>query len=211
MGERVLIVEDEAKLAGLLRDYLVQDGFEASVLHRGDEVEPWVSTHDVDLVLLDLMLPGKNGLEVCKALRASSGVADHHGHRPRRGDRPAAGPRAGRRRLHLQALQPPRGRRAREGGPAPGEARRAPRGGRCEARRGGVSRDDRRQGPQPHGGGVPAVQGAGRSPGPDLYPRAAHGRDVPRPAGRRRPDRRQPHQEDPPEDSTSTARSCRSK
>jgi len=75
MGERVLIVEDEAKLAGLLRDYLVQDGFEASVLHRGDEVEPWVSTHDVDLVLLDLMLPGKNGLEVCKALRASSGVA----------------------------------------------------------------------------------------------------------------------------------------
>ena len=75
MGERVLIVEDEAKLAGLLRDYLAQDGFEASVLHRGDEVEPWVSAHDVDLVLLDLMLPGKNGLEVCKALRASSGVA----------------------------------------------------------------------------------------------------------------------------------------
>ena len=75
MGERVLIVEDEAKLAGLLRDYLAQDGFEVSVLHRGDEVEPWVSTHDVDLVLLDLMLPGKTGLEVCKALRASSGVA----------------------------------------------------------------------------------------------------------------------------------------
>jgi two-component system response regulator BaeR len=75
MGERVLIVEDEAKLAALLREYLAQDGFEASVLHRGDEVEPWVSTHDVDLVLLDLMLPGKNGLEVCKALRASSGVA----------------------------------------------------------------------------------------------------------------------------------------
>src|SRR6185369_3502708 len=75
MGERVLIVEDEAKLAALLRDYLAQDGFEASVLHRGDEVESWVSTHDVDLVLLDLMLPGKNGLDVCKALRASSGVA----------------------------------------------------------------------------------------------------------------------------------------
>jgi two-component system response regulator BaeR len=75
VADRVLIVEDEVKLAGLLRDYLAQDGFEASVLHRGDEVEPWVSTHDVDLVLLDLMLPGKNGLEVCKALRASSGVA----------------------------------------------------------------------------------------------------------------------------------------
>jgi two-component system response regulator BaeR len=75
MGERVLIVEDEAKLAGLLRDYLAQDGFEVSVLHRGDEVEPWVGTHEVDLVLLDLMLPGKSGLEVCKGLRAASDVA----------------------------------------------------------------------------------------------------------------------------------------
>ena len=70
MAERILIVEDEEKLARLLRDYLVQEGFEVSVLHRGDEVEPWVREHPVDLVLLDLMLPGKSGLEVCKALRA---------------------------------------------------------------------------------------------------------------------------------------------
>ena len=75
MTDRILIVEDEAKLAGLLRDYLAQEGFEVTVLHRGDEVEPWVGTHDVDLVLLDLMLPGKNGLEVCKALRATTEVA----------------------------------------------------------------------------------------------------------------------------------------
>ena len=68
----VLLVEDEVKLAGLLRDYLIQDGFEVSVLHRGDQVESWVSTHEVDLVLLDLMLPGKSGLEVAKALRATS-------------------------------------------------------------------------------------------------------------------------------------------
>jgi two-component system response regulator BaeR len=73
--DHVLIVEDEAKLAGLLRDYLVQEGFEVTVLHRGDEVEPWVCGHDVDLVLLDLMLPGKSGLEVCKAVRASTDVA----------------------------------------------------------------------------------------------------------------------------------------
>jgi len=73
--DRVLIVEDEAKLAGLLRDYLAQDGFDVSVLHRGDEVEPWVRAHEVDLVLLDLMLPGKNGLEVCKELRAATDVA----------------------------------------------------------------------------------------------------------------------------------------
>jgi two-component system response regulator BaeR len=70
MAERILIVEDEEKLARLLRDYLVQEGFEVSVLHRGDEVEPWMQEHPVDLVLLDLMLPGKSGLDVCKALRA---------------------------------------------------------------------------------------------------------------------------------------------
>jgi two-component system response regulator BaeR len=72
VAEKILIVEDEVKLAELLRDYLAQDGFEVNMLHRGDQVESWVSTHEVDLILLDLMLPGKNGLEVCKALRAAS-------------------------------------------------------------------------------------------------------------------------------------------
>ena len=75
MSERILVVEDEPKLAQLLRDYLVQEGFEVSVLHRGDEVEPWVRAHPVDLVLLDLMLPDKSGLDVCKALRASAEVS----------------------------------------------------------------------------------------------------------------------------------------
>ena len=71
MADRVLVVEDEEKLAGLMRDYLAQEGYEVSVLHRGDQVEEWVRAHGADLILLDLMLPGKNGLDVCKALRAS--------------------------------------------------------------------------------------------------------------------------------------------
>ena len=71
MADRILIVEDEAKLAALMRDYLAQEGFEVSVLHRGDEVEDWMRTHPVDLLLLDLMLPGKNGLDITKSLRAS--------------------------------------------------------------------------------------------------------------------------------------------
>jgi len=74
MAERVLIVEDEEKLAGLLHDYLVKEGYDVSVLHRGDEVEGWMHQHGADVVLLDLMLPGKNGLEVCKALRAYTDV-----------------------------------------------------------------------------------------------------------------------------------------
>jgi len=75
VADRILIVEDEAKLAALLRDYLAQEGFEVTVLHRGDEVAPWVRGHEADLVLLDLMLPGKGGLEVCKELRATRDVA----------------------------------------------------------------------------------------------------------------------------------------
>jgi two-component system response regulator BaeR len=75
MAERVLVVEDEPKLAELLRDYLVREGYEAAVLDRGDAVEPWVRANAVDLVLLDLMLPGKSGLDVCKALRTFSDAA----------------------------------------------------------------------------------------------------------------------------------------
>ena len=72
MAERILIVEDEQKLARLLGDYLAQEGFEVSLLHRGDEVEGWMRANRSDLVLLDLMLPGKSGLEVCKSIRAAS-------------------------------------------------------------------------------------------------------------------------------------------
>ena len=75
MAERVLIVEDERKLAELLRDYLAQDGYETALLDRGDAVEPWVREHGADLVLLDLMLPGKSGLDVCRELRASTDAA----------------------------------------------------------------------------------------------------------------------------------------
>ena len=75
MPDRILVVEDEEKLAGLLRDYLAQEGFEVAMLHRGDQVEDWVRANGTDLVLLDLMLPGKSGLEVCKSLRASTDVS----------------------------------------------------------------------------------------------------------------------------------------
>ncbi len=72
MAERILIVEDESKIAGVLLDYLAQSGYETHHLTRGDEVEDWLAGHPADLVLLDLMLPGKSGLDVCKALRAGT-------------------------------------------------------------------------------------------------------------------------------------------
>jgi two-component system response regulator BaeR len=71
----ILIVEDEDKIADVLRDYLRQHGYATERLARGDEVAEWVRTHPVDLVLLDVMLPGKTGLEVCRELRGFSDAA----------------------------------------------------------------------------------------------------------------------------------------
>ena len=75
MAERILIVEDEPKIAELLRDYLLQDGYDVIRPGCGDTVEAWVRDHCADLVLLDLMLPGKNGLDVCKGLRTFSNAS----------------------------------------------------------------------------------------------------------------------------------------
>jgi two-component system, OmpR family, response regulator BaeR len=71
---RILIVEDEPKLAALEADYLKAAGFETHCLADGREVVPWVRTQAPDLVLLDLMLPGRDGLDVCRELRTFSDV-----------------------------------------------------------------------------------------------------------------------------------------
>ncbi|MEL7535918.1 MAG: response regulator [Pseudomonadota bacterium] len=70
----VLIVEDEPKIADLLVDYLRQSNYATHWIADGLGVEPWVSEHDPDLILLDLMLPGKDGLTLCQALRTKSNV-----------------------------------------------------------------------------------------------------------------------------------------
>jgi two-component system, OmpR family, response regulator BaeR len=72
---RILIVEDEDKIADVLRDYLRAHGYATHRLARGDEVEAWVRSNPVDLVLLDVMLPGRTGLEICRNLRTYSDAA----------------------------------------------------------------------------------------------------------------------------------------
>jgi len=74
MSGKLLIVEDEKKLAELLSDYLRQAGFEPFCLADGTEVVPWVREQLPDLILLDLMLPGRDGMEVCKEIRTFSSV-----------------------------------------------------------------------------------------------------------------------------------------
>lgn len=72
--ERILIVEDEPKIADLLQKYLQNANFQTDWLANGTEVSMWVKAHSPALILLDVMLPGKDGLSVCKDIRQFSGV-----------------------------------------------------------------------------------------------------------------------------------------
>ena len=75
MSEKtVLIVEDEEKIATLLRDYLQQSGFAAHCIARGDEVVDWIRERSPDFVLLDIMLPGRDGMSICRDVRSFSSV-----------------------------------------------------------------------------------------------------------------------------------------
>ena len=70
----ILIVEDEQKLAELVRDYLAQSSFDTAVLNNGNDVVPYVRENKPDLVILDLMLPGRDGIEICKEIRTFSNL-----------------------------------------------------------------------------------------------------------------------------------------
>jgi two-component system alkaline phosphatase synthesis response regulator PhoP len=72
---RILVVEDDADIAALLRLYLEKAAFAVDVVGSGRDVLPQARRTPPDVVLLDLMLPGQNGLEVCRALRADVALA----------------------------------------------------------------------------------------------------------------------------------------
>ena len=69
-GAKVLVVEDEEPLALLLRYNLEAEGYAVDVVSRGDEAEMAIAESSPDLILLDWMLPGISGLELCRRLRA---------------------------------------------------------------------------------------------------------------------------------------------
>lgn len=71
---RILIVEDEAKIAQILVDYLNNDGFQTEVLDTGLEAVEIIKQSKPDLVLLDLMLPEKDGVSICREVRQFSNV-----------------------------------------------------------------------------------------------------------------------------------------
>lgn len=70
----VLIVEDEPKLAQLLQEYLSQANYQTQTIENGLDVVPWVEANNPALILLDIMLPGKDGMAICKEIRSFSQV-----------------------------------------------------------------------------------------------------------------------------------------
>ncbi len=67
---RILVVEDERTLAGFVEQSLQAEGYAVTVVHDGERAELEALAGDYGLVLLDVMLPGKSGLEVLDAIRA---------------------------------------------------------------------------------------------------------------------------------------------
>ena len=74
MKGNVLVVEDEQAIADLVRAYLSKDGFEVTWVRSGEDALEELSRHPVRLVVLDLGLPGIDGFEVCRRLRARTSV-----------------------------------------------------------------------------------------------------------------------------------------
>ncbi|MBD8476313.1 response regulator transcription factor [Pseudomonas sp. CFBP 8770] len=66
---RILLVEDDEALAELIASYLQRSDYDVSVVHRGDHVLAAMRRHAPDLVVLDLMIPGIDGLQVCRLIR----------------------------------------------------------------------------------------------------------------------------------------------
>ena len=69
MALKILVVDDEKPIADILKFNLVKEGYEVVLAHDGDTAIELAESEDPDLILLDIMLPGKDGNEVCREIR----------------------------------------------------------------------------------------------------------------------------------------------
>jgi len=72
--KKILLIEDEVSIAELQRDYLEINGFTVDIQHNGDDGLKQALQGDYDLIILDIMLPGMNGFEICKQIRAVNNI-----------------------------------------------------------------------------------------------------------------------------------------
>ncbi len=69
---KVLIIEDEENLAQIMQDYLIKDNISSEIVTDGNDAVNAVKTYDADVILLDIMLPNKDGMSICKEIRQFS-------------------------------------------------------------------------------------------------------------------------------------------
>lgn len=74
MAEQILLIEDDVRLAGMVKDYLGESGFDVTIAGTGHDGLALQKSGDFDAIILDLMLPDIDGLEVCRTVRARNGV-----------------------------------------------------------------------------------------------------------------------------------------
>ncbi|WP_434778135.1 response regulator [Neisseria sp. Ec49-e6-T10] len=72
--DHILIVDDDGEICRLLSDYLQKNGLKTSIAYNGKQMWQSLNNHHIDLIILDIMLPGEDGLTLCRTLRAKSAV-----------------------------------------------------------------------------------------------------------------------------------------
>jgi DNA-binding response OmpR family regulator len=72
--KKILVVDDEKKIVDIVKAYLEREGFQVVVAFNGKAVPELVKAHNIDLMILDLMLPGTSGLDICRMLRQQSSI-----------------------------------------------------------------------------------------------------------------------------------------
>ena len=70
--DRIVVLDDDARIRDLLRRYLSQEGFDVLLAEDGKALNRLMTRENIDLIVLDLMLPGEDGLSICRRLRGSN-------------------------------------------------------------------------------------------------------------------------------------------
>jgi len=78
MSSKILVVDDDPAIAEMLTMVMEREGFDTVVVDDGIEAVKAAERENPDLILLDLMLPGMGGVDVCRTVRETIGGADHH-------------------------------------------------------------------------------------------------------------------------------------